>query len=543
MNCIRALVASWLAAACLAGCGPSTVTRPDSWSAPEALMPRAAFAGVHGLAVDAQGRLLAASVIGSNITQVDRATGATQVFIPAPLGQADDIAIGPNGEMAWTSLLQGVIRYRASDTAPIRALAQGLAGINSLAFDSRNGKLYASQTYSTDMLWEIDVQGVQSPRLVAQALGGLNAFEVGPDGFIYGPLVHKGQVARIDPASGAVTVINSGFKSPTGANLDGKGNLWVVDIFTGELSRVALASGEKTVMKQLRPGVDNMAIAPDGTIYVSNLADNSVHAYNPVTGELKLLVGSKLSVPGALKIDGHDLFVADLFALRRIDVRTANVTDLFIQDASDLSFPFALALGQGRIATVSWFTGKLQLVDRASNRITATVEAPGAPMDVVQLADGSLAIADFAAGTVVRLAGVDFTQRSVIAQGLDGPVQMIQGSDGALYITESAGRLTRIDLSGVRREIAAQLSQPEGLAQTPWGSFIVAEAGARRLVEIAPDGGRRVLAEELPIGMPASQGLPGPYVISGVAVAADGTIYYSADRDGHGAIYRMWPQR
>ena len=222
-----------LVAICVSACTGAPPSRPASWSAPEVVIAPSAFAGVHGLAIDAKGRLLADSIIGSNITEVDRTTGAAKVFIAAPEGQADDIAIGPNGEMAWTSLLQGVIRYRASDTAPTRILAQDLVAINSLAFDPRNGELYASQTYSTDTLWEIDVSGANAPRQIAQGMGGLNGFEVGPDGMIYGPLVHKGQVVRIDPSTGGITVINSEFKSPTGANLDGKGNLWVVDIFRG----------------------------------------------------------------------------------------------------------------------------------------------------------------------------------------------------------------------------------------------------------------------------------------------------------------------
>jgi hypothetical protein len=38
------------------------------------------------------------------------------------------------------------------------------------------------------------------PRLIARDLGGLNGFEVGPDGMIYGPLWFKNSVVRVDPA-------------------------------------------------------------------------------------------------------------------------------------------------------------------------------------------------------------------------------------------------------------------------------------------------------------------------------------------------------
>jgi sugar lactone lactonase YvrE len=121
---------------------------------------------------------------------------------------------------------------------------------------------------------------------------------------------------------------------------------------------------------------------------------------------------------------------------------------------------------------------------------------------------------------------------------------MVLGRDGALYLTEATGRLVRLplDASAPLRVIADGLAMPEGLAETPWGSFIVAESAARRLVEIdRVSGSRRTVADKLPIGLAGGPGSPAPYVPTGVAVGADGTIYMSADRDN--AIYRFLPQR
>ena len=57
---------------------------------------------------------------------------------------------------------------------------------------------------------------------------------------------------------------------------------------------------------------------------------------------------------------------------------------------------------------------------------------------------------------------------------------MILGQDGAVYITELAGRLLRVDTSNwSMRTVAEGLAGPEGLAQTPSGKFIVAEAAKR----------------------------------------------------------------
>ena len=121
---------------------------------------------------------------------------------------------------------------------------------------------------------------------------------------------------------------------------------------------------------------------------------------------------------------------------------------------------------------------------------------------------------------------------------------MILGRDGALYVTEAAGKLTRItlDASAPLRPVAEGLAMPEGVAQTPWGSFIVAETAAaapgrdRSGERHAPHGGRQ------PADRPAAgPGMPPPYVPTGVAVGSDGTIYMTADRNN--ALYRIRPQR
>ncbi|MDM0000152.1 hypothetical protein QTI24_16155 [Variovorax sp. J22P240] len=536
------LASAFLLGACTTTAPP---TRPSAWTAPEAIVAPSSFSGVHGLAVDRQGRLLAGSVVGNSLWEVDRQTGAARVLIKSVEGQADDIAIGPKGELAWTNYLMGMLRMRESDSAPMRVLAKDLPGLNSLDFDRRNGKLYASQVFLGDALWEIDVAGQKPPRLIKKDMGGFNGFEVGPDGMLYGPLWFKGQVVKIDPANGAMTVIADGFKIPAAANLDGKGNLWVVDTRSGELIRVDLATGRKTVAKQLKPSLDNLAIAPEGTIYVSNMADNSVEAFNPATGDLRLLTGGKLAVPAGLKIDGDDLWVADIFGFRQVDATSGAVRDIFrMQRDPDLDYPSAVGLSPTHFALTSWFTGTVQLVDRKTLKTTGVLHGLKAPVDAIPMPDGSVIYAELATGSVSRASGPKFETKEVIASGLAGPVQMIMGRDGALYVTEAAGKLTRIplDASAPLRAVAEGLAMPEGVAQTPWGTFIVAESAARRLVEIdIANGTRRTVAENLPIGLEGGPGMPPPYMPTGVAVGKDGTIYMTADRNN--ALYRIRPQR
>ncbi|SCK32890.1 hypothetical protein VAR608DRAFT_2896 [Variovorax sp. HW608] len=271
----------------------------------------------------------------------------------------------------------------------------------------------------------------------------------------------------------------------------------------------------------------------------------SIEALDPATGDPRMPTSGKLAVPAGMKIDGNDLFVADVFGFRQVDATSGAVRDIFrMQRDPDLEYPFAVGLSPTHFALASWFSGTVQLVDRKTLKTSGVIRGLKAPYDAIPMQGGSVIYAEFATGSITRANGPKFEQKEVIASGLGGPVQMILGKDGALYVTEATGKLTRIplDASAPLRAVAEGLAMPEGVAQTPWGSFIVAESAARRVVEIDPAAGtRRSVAEGLPIGLEGGPGVPPPYVPTGVAVGSDGTVYVTADRNN--ALYRIRPQR
>ena len=522
----------------------ASVSLAQNYGPPQAVVAPSSFKGVHGLAIDKQGRLLAGSVVGMSITQVDAATGKNTILVDAPQGQADDIAIGPKGEMAWTSFLQGVLRIRENDSAPIRVIAKDLPGINSLAFDPKSGKLYASQVFLGDALWEIDVTGVKPPRLIKKDMGGLNGFEVGADGWIVGPLWFKGQVVKLNPIDGEMKVINSEFKVPAAANFDSKGNIWVVDAKTGGLYRIHAADGKRTRVAQLETGLDNLALDKNDNIYVSNMVDNGVQQINPVTGQVTQIIQGGMAAPGGIKLseDGKTLFVAHVFGLRAVDTVSGKLNDIARMHGDPIEYPFALSLSKDHYVMSSWFTGTVQLLNRKDKSTKAMGHGLVAPMDAIELGDGRVLVLELASGALTQLSGADLHDKKQVVTGLQGPTQMILGKDGGVYITELSGRLVRVDTADwSQKTISEGLAAPEGLAQAPSGKFIVAETAKRQLTEVDPSNGiKRVIASDLPIGFEAGPGLPPPYLTTGVAVAADGTVYFSADRNN--GIYKIKPQ-
>jgi len=511
---------------------------PARWGAADVLVEPSPFNAVQGLTVDHEGRLFAASIFGGQIWSIDRATGATKVIVDRPEGQSDDIAFGPHGEMAWTSLLAGDVRYREhEDSGKIQVLASNLPGIDSIRFDPRSGRLYVTQDFLGDALWEIDRSGVRPPRLIARNIGWLNGFDFGADGMIYGPLQGKAEIARIDPANGHITVIASGFSSPSGLKIAPNGDLWVVDAGNGQLVHIDRLTYRKTVAMQFEDALDNLAISREGEIYVSDPARSAIWDYTPASGKLRQLVPTRVAIPAGLEISDGRLYVADAFEIQSVDLKSKAIREE--SHYMNTPFPFTVSHARGRLAVSSIFSNVVEVFDQAWRPI-ATIAGLAAPSDALLLDDGSLIYSEYGKGQIVRASGADYAKREIVVSGLNGPIQMTVAHDGNLYVTENSGILAEISLAspGKARDVISGLMEPEGVAETPWGTLVVAEAGRHSLIEVDPKTGTKsVIADNLPIGLAVKSVLP-PYTLPvGVAVDHDGTIYLSADVNN--AIYRF----
>jgi sugar lactone lactonase YvrE len=507
------------------------------------LVPGSAFHGVHGLGIDKAGRLFAGSVAGAALYEVDRTDGTAKIAIPSPEGMADDIAFAPDGTMAWTGFLTGDLYSRKGD-GPIKKLASGLPGINSLAY-RKDGRLYATQVFLGDALYEIDVEGVKPPRMIMEKMGGLNGFEFGPDDRLYGPLWFKGQVAKVDVDKAELTVVADGFKIPAAVNFDSKGNLWVVDTALGQLVRVDPKTGAKKMVAQLKPSLDNLAIDDKDRIFVSNMADNGIQEVDAETGAAKQVISGKLALPGGIGVvsdGGKDtIYVADVFAYRTVDGATGEVSEPARMHAAGvtLEYPMSATAKGDEVILSSWFTGTVQVIDRKTGATREMMHDFKAPHDAIRLADGSILVSELGSKSLIRAGGEHGKDRNVLIGGLEGPVGLVGGPKGDVYVTEAfAGQLSKVASNGEKTVIAKDLKMPEGIAMTPDGKLIVAEVGAKRLVEIDPQTGKLTeIAGNLPIGLVGAPGGLPTNIPTGVGVGASGTIYFSSDIEN--AIYKV----
>jgi sugar lactone lactonase YvrE len=161
--------------------------------------------------------------------------------------------------------------------------------------------------------------------------------------------------------------------------------------------------------------------------------------------------------------------------------------------------------------------------------------------------DGAAVVAEYGAGRVVSAKAGNVT---VLATGLRGPKDVALTSDGACLVSETqAGRVVKI--TGNRTEIVVDgLQEPHGVA-VKGETVYIADAKAQQVVAYDMQSRmRRVVAANLPIGAPPGVvpkrlrgvrwfcGPMGPF--AGLDIAADGTIYLSADADG--SLLALRPQ-
>ncbi len=526
----------------------------------EEFIQGAALHGANGLNFGPNGDLYIASFLGREIIAMNKQNGSIVKRIGEDMGvkSPDDLVFGPDGSLYWTDLMTGEVGRMTQQGVVTKQFVA--PGVNPITF-SDDGRLFVGLDFLGDGLYELDPNLINTPRAIvpyvqgAFPIGNLNGFDFGPDGFLYGPIFSAGMVVKVnvgqpnDPPSsdpyndGTIIPFAFGFTTPVAAKFNAAGVLHVLDQ-TGEVFKVDIVTGAKTLFVTLQEGLDNLAFDANGNLYVSNADYGWIIEVQP-NGQTRTVSSGGMINPGGLALlnDQNDLYVADLFRLRECNgLNGQDVGDdkgHLIPSPGALTLPMTVSADGNNLVVSSWFGSMVQVWDPQTDQVLEEHSFP-VPINAIRFKN-DLVVVDLGLRGVVRASDksmiLAIDNINVFAPGglaTDGELLWVADwGTGTIWQISFAGNTPNAPVA-----VATGLSNPEGLAVDTDGSLVVVETGASRLTRInLTTGETSTIVDGLKLGLPALEGTPPTWVFDGVTISESGDIYVSGW--GKNVIYRF----
>lgn len=317
-------------------------------------------------------------------------------------------------------------------------------------------------------------------------LHGANGMHFGPDGQLYVASVLGQVLVALDPETGATTMQwgnESGVAGPDDVAFAPDGTLYWTDLIVGNVGMID-GEGTASVIASPGPGTNPVTVSDDGRVFVSQcfLATN-LYEIDPSGVMPPRLVTDQLG-PGC-GLNGMDfgpdglLYGPRWFAgtVVRVDVDAGTFEDV----ASGFGTPAAVKFdSQGRLHVLDTLAAEVVRIDLMADtrEVVATLPQPG--LDNLAFdADDRLYVSSYADGSIVEVTGLD-TQRVVRPAGMVGP-------GGLALLPDDAGpRLFVADFFSLR-ELDATSGEELGAVRdvvgvTPLGSVMSVHAHGDHLL-------------------------------------------------------------
>src|SRR5579864_5573538 len=229
--------------------GRYTAARPVSlssgWRLKRLTQPSRLF-GANGLRTGPDGRIYVAQVSGSQISAINVETGAIEAISPkgGDIVAPDDLVFDPQGNLYATEITEGRVSVRAPNGAT-RVVYGDMPVANPITF--HQGRLIAGECRIGGRIMELDLNG-GAPRMVLDNVPMPNAFEVGPDGKLYFPVMGTTEIWRVSLEGGAPEKVAANLGVPDSVKFDSQGQIVSTQVHSGQVLRVDPQTGNQTVL-------------------------------------------------------------------------------------------------------------------------------------------------------------------------------------------------------------------------------------------------------------------------------------------------------
>jgi sugar lactone lactonase YvrE len=521
--------------------GNARVDLAEGWRADYAAPPSRLF-GANGIGTGADGRIYIAQLAGSRLSALDPATGAIEHLAThgSDILGPDDIAFDDAGTMFVTEFTEGRVSMRAKNGA-VRVLDGAVPGANPITF--HDGHLIAGECRPDGRIMEIDRDG-GAPRIIVDHVPMSNAFEVGPDGKLYFPVMGTNEIWRVNLDGSDCEVVVGDLGVPNSVKFDARGFIVSTQVASGQVLRIDVQGGTRELLAQYEPGIDNCTFVGD-RLFVSHMSGailEITRGGSDVLNPRGLLfpLGIAFAPDGGMYVaDGAFAYVAEAGG----PLTSAGM----LMTPGYPGFHSGVASAGAGEWIVTTSIGELRAYRPAAGENDLLIDGFERLTGVACGNDGRIVFAEAGTGRVLSL--TDGTV-SVLAAGLSAPAGIAIGADGICYVSEG-NRVAKIARGGVET-VFDGLSLPEGLAIHGDTLFVV-DVTARTLVACNIDGSnRRTIASDLPVGglggvrrtLGPPGGFGGPMVpFTALAARGDGTLFLGADGNGSVIAFHQHQER
>jgi sugar lactone lactonase YvrE len=401
----------------------------------------------------------------------------------------DDITVDDKGNLYATSAIGGEV-YKIDSKGMKEVIARGLSGPNGISFDEETGRLFVSECFWGNRIWELDPQGVDPPRLVNDTLSTPEGFDI-RDGKLVIPDLHTMQIIEMDMDTGVITpLVTSGLITPIALKIGPDGYIYTPELATGWIKKISPDGSSIEDLTQLLPGADNLAFGPDGYLYVSSYHDSTIWKVDPDSGDYTTLFPMGINSAASIVVKGDELYISDSIMIRRID-KEGNLHKTYANgwlSASGYPLPVTMTNGIGDYFITGDFIDGIVVAVNPNvpddwMPLAYPVASPaGMEVDFENL---MLYVAEYGLGQVIEVSLIDGSRR-VVTDSLSGPVDVLI-KDGDLYVAEAlAGRITKVDIASGEKEIFLNgyVGKPKGIAWDRKGNLLILDTAKKELLKV-----------------------------------------------------------
>lgn len=514
--------------------GPAAVIA-DGWSLAR-LTPPSRLYGANGLATGPDGRIYVAQVPGSQVSAIDVDSGSIETIsaMGGDIVAPDDLVFDDAGNLYLTEITEGRVCMRTPSGA-VRVIQGDMPVANPITW--HQGRLIAGECRVGARIMELDRDG-GAPRVILDNVPMANAFQVGPDGKLYVPVMGSNEIWRVNLDGSGAEVVAGDLGVPDSVKFDNKGRIITTQVASGQVLRLDILTGSREILADLGPGLDNVTFIGE-RIFVSSIPGEITEILGD--GKTRPVVPRALQWPLGIAVGaGSALFVADgAFGYTLQPGGALMLAGMLFNPgcpgymrgvvAGAAPGEWIITTGLGSIARYRPARGESDFIGHGYDQL----------MGVATNSVGAVVFAEYGAGRVHVADGGDVRE---IANGLDKPMGVAIEGDTA-YVTEAgAGRVVRLRKGSPAETLLDGLGRPEGIA-LGGGRLYIVDTQAKTLIEADPaTGARRTIAEHLPVGAPAGVtpkllgpigDMAGPMInFAGIAAGQDGTLYVAGDAEG-----------